>query len=101
MKNDNVCPGCHKHCPLSQPRCKYGLAYAARQAQKAAAPKHKWQRFAQPDGLAWTLFTTSKRAKKALCHARATEDQLFGDFTIQEKETFRQLLAKIRLENDE
>ena len=104
MKNTNVCPGCHKHCPLSAPRCKYGRNYAAKHSPETApAPtfKHKWQRFATPDGLVWKLITTGKKCKKALCQSRLTEEQLLASLSTEEQQTLADLLERVRLLCDE
>lgn len=101
MKKDNVCPGCHKHCPLNAPRCKYGLSYLAKQEKKKAScssskQKHyKWEQYVAQNGPAWKLLTISRNAKKALCRRDITESALFAAFTEEEKQLFAKMLDKL------
>ena len=105
MKKENVCPGCGKHCPLSSPRCKYGMRYAAKlQKEEHACQKpkqHKWEKHVTPNGPAHLMLTVSRRAKKALCHQKVTEDALFASFTQFEKEIFAALLQKISVNSEQ
>ena len=99
MKKENVCPGCGKHCPLSCPRCKYGMRYAAKQQKEEAECKKKkqakWERYVTPNSTAHLMLSTSRRVKKALCHQEVTENELFAAFTPFEKEIFTTLLQKL------
>ena len=100
MKKENVCPGCGKHCPLSSPRCKYGMRYAAKLQKQKTPKKHKWEKHVTPDGPAHLMMTVSRKAKKALCHQKVNEDALFASFTPFEKEIFTTLLQKINTGSD-
>ena len=89
-----VCPGCGKHCPLGATRCKYGAAYFAKQ-QKAGEHQYKWEKHIEKYGLAWQLLHTVRIAKKSLCHAKRTEEQIFSALTAEERRTLSVLLQKL------
>lgn len=90
-----VCPGCGRHCPMGATRCKYGAAYFAKQKKAAEPSQYKWEKYIEKHGLAWQLLHTVRIAKKSLCHAKRTEEQLFSALTAEEKSTFSSLLQKL------
>ena len=106
-KDRDVCPGCSRHCPMGQPRCKYGQKYfEKRQKQQAeqalrAQEEHpsgrhcKWEKYIKEGGLTWKLLWAGKKSKKALRRKKKTEMQLMSALTETEKEQLGVLLDKI------
>ena len=105
MKNEkkSVCPGCHHHCPMGAPRCKYGRSFFARQEARTIAepqavkvqPKRKWEAYVSADGLAWRTITAGRSLKKALCHGCYAEKRLEELFSAEEREQLSALLARL------
>jgi len=98
MKNNNGarCPGCGKHCPMDNVRCKYGMKYFA--SQTAAAEnetKHKWEKFVEKGGLIWRLMMLGRGTKKALKKKKHTEAQLMDRLTADDKEQLAGILDKL------
>jgi len=105
MKNDGTrCPGCGKHCKLGQAGCGYGVKYFAKQnANNTTAAKkddrYEWERFVEKGGLMWRLLTLGRNTKRALKKKTATEAQLMGALTAEEKEQLSDILKKLESEN--
>jgi len=98
MKNNNGarCPGCGKHCPMDNVRCKYGMKYFA--SQTAAAEnetKHKWEKFVEKGGLIWRLMMLGRGTKKALKKKKYTEEQMLGVLGDQDREVLSLILKKL------
>lgn len=105
-KNENVCPGCSRHCPANAVRCKRGRAYFAE--REAAGPekrphgKHKWEKRVSEGGLLWQLICFSRSAKKALCGKEIAEAQLLDALSEPERNQLWEILEKLggRLKNN-
>ena len=98
MKKENVCPGCGRHCPLNQPRCKYGRAYQQKMEKKKAdhSEKHyKWEKYTEKCGLAWKFFLAGRNMKKSLRNGMMTEDKIWEKLSREEMETLEKILIKI------
>lgn len=94
MKNDcGRCPGCGKHCVMGKEGCKYGVKYFEK--QQAEDKECKWEKFVENGGLVWRLLMLGRNTKKALKKNRATEAQLMGTLTAEEKEQLSDILEKL------
>ena len=117
-KKKAVCPGCSKHCPLSNPKCKYGQKYAAKQkekeeARKCTAPetalgtvqcrkKHackrkKWENYVQERGLAWKLIASGRKMKKILREGKTGEEALFAQLNEADRRVLEEILDNLYL----
>ena len=102
-----VCPGCSRHCPMGQLRCKYGQKYfEKRQKQQAVQAdctqkadedrrRCKWEKHVKEGGLAWKLLWAGRVGKKTLRRKKKTEAQVLSALTEPEKEQLGVLLDKI------
>ena len=97
MKNDRArCPGCGRHCPMDNVKCKYGMKYFAdRNTAADNEAKHKWERFVEKDGLVWRLMMLGRCTKKALKKKKLTEAQLMERLTADDKEQLAGILDKL------
>ncbi|MBQ4089491.1 MAG: hypothetical protein IJC56_06395 [Clostridia bacterium] len=101
MKNNNSgrCPGCGKHCPMANVKCKYGQRYFAKQAEQAGKnveeKKYKWEKLVERGGLAWSLLAAGKKMKKRLKKKELTEAQLMMRLTEEERDQLSGLLNKL------
>ena len=100
-KDQNVCPGCHRHCPLSSVRCKYGRNYVAKQqaeppkAACAKSGKPKWEACVTQGSAVWSLLSTSRSIKKSLRRSQSTEAQILSALDSTERSTLLALLNKL------
>lgn len=99
MKNKALkCPGCGKHCAQGCARCKYGVKYFAKQAEKAdTAPASigKWEKYVAREGTAWQLLYAAKRMKKALKDSGRREEQALSPLSADEQAALSALLQKL------
>lgn len=103
--NENCCPGCRRHCSRDKLCCKHGRAYFAEQKRSdknmmqkqehKSGHLHKWERYVQPDGLAWNLLYACRSTKRALRDRKITEEELFARLSDLEKENLREILEKL------
>lgn len=87
-----VCPGCKRHCPLHDVRCKKGRAWAEK---IQSVQKHKWEKHVSPGGTLWQLLWTGRRVKKALRREEASEEMLLHNLSEAEQVQLCALLARI------
>ncbi len=103
MKNEkvSVCPGCKKHCPLSNVRCKYGRNYiekmeiSAKKKKEEKTNRHKWEKYVSDSGMLHELLSASGRIKRALRDGKTDEPALIGNITAEEQEAFEAVLKKL------
>lgn len=90
-----VCPGCRRHCDLSEPRCGYGKKYAEKDL-KAKAPEkkvggHSVAAFRADEKLAKDLIHTGKALKRA----EKPRGERLGTLSGDEKAALEAILHKI------
>ena len=93
MSAEVRCPGCSKHCPASQPKCKFGRKYFETHPAPASPKQKKWEKRVTPNGLTWQFITSARLIKKSLKDTR--EEDILCRLTPQEQETLAALLAKL------
>lgn len=105
--NQNVCPGCSRHCSADCVRCKRGRAYFAKQAAresennfvKMESPKkkhhHKWERNIAEGGPIWRMLWMSKKIKKALRHGEISEERLLEALSERERDQLSEAMDKM------
>ena len=88
-----TCPGCHKHCDLSKPRCRVGKQYALEGLPTSDRSKkaEKGAPVSEEERLAKSLI----HAGKAMKHADKPRGERFGALTAEEKALFAALLQKV------
>lgn len=104
MKEKNVgkCPGCGRHCPLSEPECGYGRKLTKKHAAQTMEHgrhghgfEHKWEAFVEHDGLAWKLLTAGRNMKHALRDGVITESDALAPLSDDEKIALAAMLDKL------
>ena len=102
MKNEKipVCPGCKRHCPLSNVRCKYGRNYIEKmmtEDKKRHDHKHghKWDKFVSEGSMLCSLLITARAVKHSLRDKTADEAKLTYGITEEEMSVFTAVLKKI------
>lgn len=102
--NQNVCPGCSRHCTADCVRCKRGRAYFAKQRENDNfAPMentkkkhhHKWERSLSEGGPIWRMLRMSKKIKKALRNGEISEAGLLEPLSEQERDQLSEVMDKI------
>ncbi len=107
MKNaEDICPGCHKHCSLSSPRCKIGKEYAKTGLPADRNSHDSKKRDLEPDAV---RSTTTVSAGTPSSDKRLTEDLRFvsralrhekgslAPLSSEEKAQLHALLTKMRI----
>jgi len=100
--NKAVCPGCGKHCPLTNVRCKYGRNYIEKLEKKAAARPssaeahgHKWEKHAAPGSALHGFLSAASLAKRALRDEKLTAEAFEKALTPVELTALAALMEKI------
>lgn len=95
-KNTLRCPGCGKHCPAEKPRCKFGIRYFEKNAEKPESPAlRKWERGLTPGGWLHSLIKVSRGLRKTLRKGNATEGELTSLLTGAEIAQLTNILEKL------
>ncbi len=93
--NAGVCPGCHRHCDLSNPRCGFGRKYAEKDLKAKGLEKkvggHAVAAFSDDEKLAKDLIHTGKALKRA----EKPRAERLGTLSSDEKAMLEAILHKI------
>ena len=110
-RNENVCPGCSRHCPMNDVRCKRGARYFAGIGDmkmkssdtkgdppgKLTSKKCKWERYVAEGNLLWQLLHISRHLKRLL-RSGIPEGRLLSVLNEEERDHLESILNKIDLE---
>lgn len=98
-QKENRCPGCSRHCPAHEIRCKRGRIYFEKLAAQGRAgekeKKYKWEEYVAPEGVMARLLKLAARSKRALRSGEVTEAQLMSALTGEEQDMLRAVLEKM------
>lgn len=114
-QNQNVCPGCSKHCTADAVRCKRGQRYfeglassepqpirsnimhSAAPSMKRHEKKPKWERHVSENSLLRRMLLTS-RCLKELLRGGVPEEQLLMSLSDEERGQLEEILNKMNWE---
>ena len=93
--DESVCPGCHRHCDLSKPRCGFGRKYAEKNLKDKALEKkiggHADAAFSADEKLAKDLIHIGKALKRV----EKPRAERLGTLSGDEKAALEAILYKI------
>lgn len=102
-KQQDVCPGCSKHCSAGNVRCKYGQKYFEKRAAEAVSEqktkkvskRRKWEKHVTCGGLVWKFLWLASQSKRALRQKDLTEQEWLSALDETERAQLDTLLTKI------
>lgn len=91
--SESVCPGCHRHCDLTKPRCGYGKKYAEKhlRVSEENPSRPAVEDSSADERLARDLIRTGKALKRA----EKPRGERLGALTDEEKAALAAMLRKI------
>ena len=104
-KDSEICPGCHRHCSLTAPRCRVGEAYAKERALREEKNRKKHQDDVLQDSdsspslssradIDSELAETMRRVSRSIRHGEMTLEILSAEETV----LLRDILQKLNAE---